>query len=55
MELSKEKVVCGCGAGLTSEALVILVKHLAELPGFVTNPSIDEERSEVIAITTSPR
>jgi len=48
MELSKEGVVCGCEADLTSSAVMILMKHLAGLPGFITDPSIDEESGEVI-------
>ncbi len=48
MELSKEGIVCGCEADLTSSALMILMKHLAGLPGFITDPSIDEEKGEVI-------
>ena len=48
MELSKEGVVCGCEADLTSSAIMILMKHLAGLPGFITDPSIDEVSGEVV-------
>ncbi|MEM0050693.1 MAG: hypothetical protein QXW39_09210 [Candidatus Bathyarchaeia archaeon] len=48
MELSKEGIVCGCEADLTSCALMMLMKYLADIPGFITDPSIDEDRDEVI-------
>lgn len=48
MELSKEGIACGCEADLTSSALMILMKHLANIPGFITDPSIDEDKDEVI-------
>lgn len=48
MELTREGVVCGCEADLASSALMMLMKHLSGLPGFITDPSIDEEKDEVI-------
>lgn len=48
MELTKEGIVCGCEADLYSMVVMLLMKFLANLPGFINDPSPDMDKNEVL-------
>ena len=48
MELTKEGIVCGCEADLNSMAIMLLMKFLKNIPGYINDPSPDLDRNEIV-------
>ncbi len=48
MELTKEGIICGCEADLYSTVVMLLMKYLANVPGFINDPSPDMDKNEII-------
>jgi len=48
MELTREGVICGCEADLCSMAIMLLMKFLKNIPGYINDPSPDMDKGEVV-------
>jgi hypothetical protein len=48
MELTKEGIVCGCEGDLYSVITMLIMKYLADLPGFINDPSPDMDNGEIV-------
>ena len=48
MELTREGFVCGCEADLYSMAIMLLMKFLKNIPGYINDPSPDMDKGEVV-------
>jgi len=48
MELTKEGIVCGCEADLYSMVVMLLMKFLANVTGFINDPSPDMDKGEIL-------
>jgi hypothetical protein len=48
MELTKEGIVCGCEGDLHSIIAMLIMKYLANLPGFINDPSPDMDNDEIV-------